>query len=304
MTSPTYVIYPIPPLSSKREHSIAGADLIITYHSDLAQCQILPTGARYTSAGNFNAGTLVQFVRPTFIDDLYPGLLSAREEESIGLPVLLSMFNPDVRSETLEKDWEGKWFTIIARLFPNQLTFDGVSLDGWETEETGSVQVSLAMPRDGGLIPYVLSLRNHAAHQCSHSQVSSLGSSAVPMEMPAGPARRPTCPLPVLLIWTRSTSRTAFGRSHWPRLRCLYGLHPTCSRRRTVVLTKASTSVTSFSYSPWNNSPGSLCLVGCQPQQIRFPEGHGFQAVAASWGSWTATLSKAPSSSIPPSASL
>jgi len=72
--------------------------------------------------------------------------------------LILSMFNPEARTATLEEDWEGKWFTIVARLFPNKLIFDGVSLDGWETEETQSVQVSLARPRDGGLTPYVLSL--------------------------------------------------------------------------------------------------------------------------------------------------
>ncbi len=50
----------------------------------------------------------------------------------------------------------GKWFTIIARVCPNKLTFHGVRLDGYDTEETRSVKVSLALPRDGGLTPYVL----------------------------------------------------------------------------------------------------------------------------------------------------
>jgi ABC-type Fe3+ transport system substrate-binding protein len=44
------------------------------------------------------------------------------------------MFNADVRRATLEEDWEGKWFSIVARLFPNKLTFHGVRLDGWEGE--------------------------------------------------------------------------------------------------------------------------------------------------------------------------
>lgn len=56
------------------------------------------------------------------------------------------MFNAGARTATLEEDWEGKWFTIVARLCPNKLTFHGVS-------ESQSVQVALALPRDGGLTP-------------------------------------------------------------------------------------------------------------------------------------------------------
>ncbi|KAH7202763.1 hypothetical protein BKA60DRAFT_600626 [Fusarium oxysporum] len=117
-TSSASVICPIPPLPNKRGQGAIGADLIITYHSDLAQCEILPAGSRYTNAGNFKAGTFLPFIQPAFILDLYPRLL-------------------------------------IARIFPNKLTFHGVSLDGWETEETESVQVALALPRDGGLTPIV-----------------------------------------------------------------------------------------------------------------------------------------------------
>lgn len=68
----------------------------------------------------------------------------------------------------MEEDWEGKWFTIVARLFPNKLTFSGVTLEGWETEETPSVQVALALPHDGGLTPYVLSLGTRTGCRCSH----------------------------------------------------------------------------------------------------------------------------------------
>ncbi|KAH7204968.1 hypothetical protein BKA60DRAFT_656034 [Fusarium oxysporum] len=117
-TSSASVICPIPPLPNKRGQGAIGADLIITYHSDLAQCEILPAGSRYTNTGNFKAGTFLPFIQPAFILDLYPRLL-------------------------------------IARIFPNKLTFHGVSLDGWETEETESVQVALALPRDGGLTPIV-----------------------------------------------------------------------------------------------------------------------------------------------------
>ncbi|KAH7122202.1 hypothetical protein B0J13DRAFT_567146 [Dactylonectria estremocensis] len=154
-SSSTSIIYPIPPLPNKRGQGAIGADLIITYHSDLAQCEIFPAGSRYTNAGNFKAGTFLPFFQPAFILDLYPRLLSPEDDETSGLPLLLSMFNPGARTATLEEDWEGKWFTIVARLFPNKLTFHGVSLDGWETEETRSVQVALALPRDGGLTPIV-----------------------------------------------------------------------------------------------------------------------------------------------------
>ncbi|EWZ28529.1 hypothetical protein FOZG_17742 [Fusarium oxysporum Fo47] len=154
-TSSASVICPIPPLPNKRGQGAIGADLIITYHSDLAQCEILPAGSRYTNAGNFKAGTFLPFIQPAFILDLYPCLLSPEDGEISGLPLLLSMFNAGARTATLEEDWEGKWFTIVARIFPNKLTFHGVSLDGWETEETESVQVALALPRDGGLTPIV-----------------------------------------------------------------------------------------------------------------------------------------------------
>jgi hypothetical protein len=147
------VTYPIPPLSNKRDQGTIGADLIVTYHSDLAQCEILPTGSRYTKSGNFKAGTFLPFFQPDFVHGLYPRLLSTTDEESSGIPLLLSMFNADARTVTLKEDWEGKWFSIVARLLPNKLTFYGVRLDGWEGDETESVKVALALPRDGGLTP-------------------------------------------------------------------------------------------------------------------------------------------------------
>jgi hypothetical protein len=100
------VVYPMPPLPNKRDHGTIGADFIVTYHSDLFQCEILPTGSRYTNAGNFKAGTFLPFIQPALIHDVYPCLLSTREEESSGLPLILSMFNLEVRTETLEDDWE------------------------------------------------------------------------------------------------------------------------------------------------------------------------------------------------------
>jgi hypothetical protein len=156
-SSSASVVYPIPPLVNKREHGTVGAGLIVTYHSDLAQCDILPPGSRYVKAGNFKAGTLLPFAQPASILDLYPHLLSTEDGERSGIPLLLTMFNAEARSTTLEEDWEGKWFTIVARLFPNKLTFHGVRLEGWETDETSSVQIALALPRDGGLTPCALS---------------------------------------------------------------------------------------------------------------------------------------------------
>jgi hypothetical protein len=131
-----------------------------SYHSDFAQCDILPTGSRYTNAANFKAGTFLPFTQPEFINELYPRLLSNDDEESSGLPLLVSMFNAAAKTATLEEDWEGKWFTITARLLPNKLTFVGVRLNGWEGEETDSVQVALALPRDGGLTLLPLAARS------------------------------------------------------------------------------------------------------------------------------------------------
>jgi hypothetical protein len=151
MTSSSSVIYPIPPVPNKRGQGLIGGDLIVTYCSDLAQCEILQPGSRYINSGNF-----LLFNQPPFILDLYPNLLSNDDEENSGLPILLSMFNTEAKETTLEKDWEGKWFLIVARLCPNKLTFQDIRLEDWKTEDTQSVQVSLALPRDGGLTPYVV----------------------------------------------------------------------------------------------------------------------------------------------------
>ncbi|KAM0322094.1 hypothetical protein ACHAQA_009723 [Verticillium albo-atrum] len=183
------IIYPLPPLPNKRDQGSIGADLIITYHSDFAQCQILPPGSRYTNSGNFKAGTFLPFNQPSFLLDLYPRLLSTEEEETSGIPLLLTTFNAEARTATLEDDWEGKWFTIAARVCPNKLTFHGMAVDGWETDDPPSVQYSLALPRDGGLTPRI---------------VSSPESSAAPQKAPPGPAPPHMPPSPVPLTWTPS----------------------------------------------------------------------------------------------------
>ncbi|KAK8859547.1 hypothetical protein PGQ11_010281 [Apiospora arundinis] len=101
---PPAAVSPAPPLPSKRGQGAIGSDLVITYHSDLAQCEILPAGSRYTNAGNLTAGTFLAFNPPPFIDDLYPQLLSIDDDERPGLPLLLSNFNADVQTATLEED--------------------------------------------------------------------------------------------------------------------------------------------------------------------------------------------------------
>lgn len=74
------VIYPTPPLPNKRDQGTVGADLTVTYHSDLAQCEILTTGSRYTTAGNFQ-GRDLPAVHPT---RLHPRPLSAPTQSSRG----------------------------------------------------------------------------------------------------------------------------------------------------------------------------------------------------------------------------
>ena len=91
MASTTSIIYPIPPVPNKRGQGMVGSDLIVTYHSDLAQCEILAKGSRYLNSGNFKAGSFLSFHQPSFLADLYPHLLSTEDGEDLGLPVLLSM---------------------------------------------------------------------------------------------------------------------------------------------------------------------------------------------------------------------
>jgi hypothetical protein len=92
----------MPPLPNKRAQGIIGTDFIVTYHSDLAQCEILPPGSRYTNAGNFKAGTFLPFNQPDFVLNLYPRLISTEDGEYSGIPLLLLIFNAGVRTVTLE----------------------------------------------------------------------------------------------------------------------------------------------------------------------------------------------------------
>jgi hypothetical protein len=81
-SSSVSVVYTMPPLPNERGQGTIGTDFIVTYHSDLVQCKILPAGSRYTSTGNFKAGTFLPIIQPAFIHQIYPCLLSTQEEES------------------------------------------------------------------------------------------------------------------------------------------------------------------------------------------------------------------------------
>ena len=140
-------------LPNKRDQGIVGSDFIITYHSDLVNCAIVAQGNRYTNGGSFRAGTLLAFNPPPSLLEHYPGLLSTIEDEAAGLPLILSMFNLEAKYTTLAEDWEGKWYTIVARVCPNKLSFGSISLDGWEKDQNQAIDVGLALPRDGGLTP-------------------------------------------------------------------------------------------------------------------------------------------------------
>ena len=141
--------------SNKRDGGIVGSDLIINYCSDLVACDVLPSGRRYTHNGNLKAGTFLVFNAPAYILEEYPDILSSEAGEEDGIQLLLSTFSMEARLDTLEMDWEGKWFAITARVCPNRLTFESVDQDGWE--EDGDmpepVQYALALPRDDGLEP-------------------------------------------------------------------------------------------------------------------------------------------------------
>ena len=64
------------------------------------------------------------------------------------------MHNNQARSATLAEDWEGRWFTIIARVVPNRLRFEGVvALQGHDKLQ--DIYTGLILLRDGALIPYI-----------------------------------------------------------------------------------------------------------------------------------------------------
>ncbi len=88
-------------IPNKRGQGLVGSDLVVTYHSDLAQCEILAPGSRYINSGNFKAGSFLLFHQPPFIQDLYPDLLSTEDGENSGLPILLSMFSIDAKTSNI-----------------------------------------------------------------------------------------------------------------------------------------------------------------------------------------------------------
>lgn len=147
-------------LPNKRDSGIVGSELVVTYHTDLVACEIVPSGRRYTYNGNFKAGTFLTFNGPTAITDSYPNLLSSEDGEADGVPLILSTFTTDVKADTLQDEWEGEWFVITAGVCPNLLTFEGVEEDGWEedSDKPKAVRYAVALPRDDGIVPYVYHL--------------------------------------------------------------------------------------------------------------------------------------------------
>ncbi|KAK3363995.1 hypothetical protein B0T25DRAFT_587624 [Lasiosphaeria hispida] len=85
----------MPPLNKQAQGTV-GTDLIITYHSNLAQYNILPPSSHYMNTGNFKARTFLPFNQPDFVLDLYPSLLSTKDRESSVIPLLLLISNKNV----------------------------------------------------------------------------------------------------------------------------------------------------------------------------------------------------------------
>lgn len=150
MSSAKPTLYPPPVVSSKREGRSIGSDLELTYFTDLVDCRFLAQGDRYTKEGSFKAGTFLPFFQPPFILEDYPDLFSTVDDEREGLPVILSCFNPGAKANSLQQDWEDRWFLVIGRVCPNRLHFEGVP-----KEDAFDDRVSIAMTRDGALFPYV-----------------------------------------------------------------------------------------------------------------------------------------------------
>jgi hypothetical protein len=142
------------PLPNKRAGGIIGSDLTVSFVTDLYRCELLRQEERFTTFGSFSAGAFLCFNPPSYIADSYPGLLSAKEGENGGLPLVLSMYNP-VQPSVVDADWESKWFLINARVHPYRLPFHRRQLDGAE-EDVGDWRidkVSLLLPRDNAILP-------------------------------------------------------------------------------------------------------------------------------------------------------
>lgn len=111
-----------PPSFSGMFPALLGDEVVLQWEWTDQTDYLGPKLNNYTNAGNFKAGTFLLITQPSFIQDLYPGLLSTDDQESSRLPLILSMFNTEARIAQLEEDWRGKRFSIAARLFPNELT--------------------------------------------------------------------------------------------------------------------------------------------------------------------------------------
>ncbi|KAK8093146.1 uncharacterized protein PG998_014547 [Apiospora kogelbergensis] len=180
---PTIAASPVPPFPSKRGQGAIGSDLVVTYHSDLAQCEILPAGSRYTSAGNLKAGTFLAFNPPPLSTICTHNCLASTTTSAPACRSCSRASTPMCGRRRWRNTGRGRWFTITARVCPNQLSFQSVSLDGWDLEDGAgpkTVRVALALPRDGAnrsIVPRLLHGRiEGAAWPTSPAHASFAGS--------------------------------------------------------------------------------------------------------------------------------
>lgn len=144
--------YPIAPFATQRPNATVG-NLVIHYHSALYMCKSLPSEQRYTKYGAFTGGTALQFKQPPFFHSLYPTLLSTANNETDGIGIILSMWPKGGYNSVNVSDWEGKYFSINTHVNPNELAFEGPTLDDWPTDSDGRVKVAIGTPKEDTITP-------------------------------------------------------------------------------------------------------------------------------------------------------
>lgn len=148
----TSVRYPIPPMPAPRPSATVGS-LTLHYHSTIYLCKTLVSDQRYTKYGSFTGGTALQFKQPDFFYRLYPTLLSVTNSEANGIGIMLSMWPKGGHSSINISDWEGKHFSITTQANPNELTFEGPTLDDWPTDAEGRVRIAIGIPKEDTITP-------------------------------------------------------------------------------------------------------------------------------------------------------
>jgi hypothetical protein len=134
---------PALPLLTKRVGNI-GSDLVISFITDLYQCETLSTEKRLISSGSFSAGAYLCFNTPFYIFEVYPTLLSQKRSDKEGMPLVLTMFK-QIQARDVGVHWEGEWFSVNARVHPYRLPL------GDEGSEEN--KISLGLPRGNALLP-------------------------------------------------------------------------------------------------------------------------------------------------------